>query len=390
MERQKFLLYHPGRPISFPCGVNIQKEPKMSPGEARKSHPFYMYDSVLSQPEEVAGALAENKPKSMAAAEVLSKKKKVYLVGIGTSSHAAMGGEHFFRLLCGSKLDAQFIHSFEFVNAPPKLDKDTAVIIVSHRGWKTFSERATKMAKEKGAVSISVTGKNPQKEVTLGEHVLLTSYQELSSAHTVSYVTALAVLLQLAEAAAQKLGLGAKAAEASQQLPQLLKLALTSESQAKKLSERLADRKRFVFVSYGPNLNTALEAALKMQETAFLLAAGYEVEQFLHGPWVSLGPEAVVFFIAPWGAGKKRCLQAMNAVKEIGATAMLLTEEGSVSANADEVFALPRMPELLTPPTYIEPLQFFAYYLALKLGNNPDKNRKDEPLYQKASQAFEL
>ena len=362
----------------------------MSAVETRKNHPFYMYDSVLSQPAEVSKALKENKDKNVRAAEALSKKKKVYLVGIGTSSHAAMGGEYFFRQLCGSKLDAQFIHSFEFVNYPPKLDKETAVLIVTHRGWKTFSERATKMVKEKGALSISVTGKNPQKEVTLGEHVLLTSYQELSSAHTVSYVTALAVLLQLAEATAQKLGLGAKAVESSEKLSEHLKSALTLEPQAKKLAERLADRKKFVFVSYGPNLNTALEATLKMQETTFLLAGGYEVEQFLHGPWVSLGPGAVVFFIAPWGAGKERCLQAMNAMKDIGATAVLLTEEGSVSANADEVFFLPRMPELLTPPVYIEPLQFFAYYLALKLGNNPDKNRKDEPLYEKASQAFEL
>ncbi len=362
----------------------------MTPAEIRKTHPFYMYESVLTQPEEVSRALKDNKDKSDNAAKTLSQKKKLYLVGIGTSSHAAMGGEYFFRLLCGSKLNAQYIHSFEFVHYPPKLEGETAVIIVSHRGWKTFSERATKMVKEKGALSISVTGKNPQKEVILGEHVLLTSYQELSSAHTVSYVTALAVLLQLAEATAQQLSVADKAKLGVEKLPELLKSALGFEQQAKKLAERLADRKRFVFVSYGPNLHTALEAKLKMQETAFLLAAGYQVEQFLHGPWVSLGSEAVVFFIAPEGAGKDRCLQAAKAIKETGATTVLLTEEGSPAEFADEVFFLPRMSELLTPPVYIEPLQFFAYYLALKLGNNPDKNRKDEPLYQKAAQAFEL
>ncbi|MCI0595099.1 MAG: SIS domain-containing protein [candidate division Zixibacteria bacterium] len=362
----------------------------MSRAEIRNTHPFYMYDSILSQPEEMSRVLKENNDKSAKTAEALSKKKKIYLVGIGTSSHAAMGGEFFFRSLCGSRLDAQHIQSFEFVHYPPRLDGETAVIIVSHRGWKTFSERATKMVKENGALSISVTGKNPQKEVTLGEHVLLTSYQELSSAHTVSYVTALAVLLQLAEATAQKLGVADKGNAGSEKLPELLKSALGLEAQARKLAERLAERKKFVFVSSGPNLNTALEAALKMQETTFLLAGGYEVEQFLHGPWVSLGPEAAAFFIAPPGAGRERCLQAAKAIKEIGGMTVLLTEEGSSSEYADEVFFLPRMPELLTPPVYIEPLQFFAYYLALKLGNNVDKNRKDQPLYQKAAQAFEL
>ncbi len=362
----------------------------MSPVEIRKNHPFYMYDSVLSQPEEVSRVLKENKDKSGKAAEALSQKKKVYLAGIGTSSHAAMGGEFFLRSLCGKKLDAQFIHSFEFVNHPPRLDADAAVIIVTHRGWKTFSERATKMAKEKGALSISVTGKNPQKEVTLGEHVLLTSYQELSSAHTVSYVTALAVLLQLAEETAKKLGVVDKGDVGSEKLPEFLKSGLAFEAQAKKLAERLAERKKFVFVSSGPNWNTALEATLKMQETTFLLAGGYEVEQFLHGPWVSLGLEAAVFFIAPPGAGRERCLQAAKAIKEIGGLTVLFTEEGSRGEYADEVFFFPRMPELLAPLVYIEPLQLFAYYLALKLGNNVDKNRKDQPLYEKAAQSFEL
>ncbi|HEU4436167.1 MAG TPA: SIS domain-containing protein [candidate division Zixibacteria bacterium] len=362
----------------------------MTPPAMRTTHPFYMYDSVLSQPEEVSNVLKENNEKYVKAAADLSQKKKVFLAGIGTSSHAAMGGEYFFRLLCGNKLDAQYIHSFEFVHYPPKLDKDAAVIVVTHRGWKTFSERATKMVKESGVLSISVTGKNPQKEVSLGEHVLLTSYQELSSAHTVSYLSALTVLLQFVEATAQELNLADKTKLGLEKLPEFLKTGLNFEQQSRKLAERLADRKRFIFVSYGPNLNTALEAALKMQETTFLFAGGYEVEQFLHGPWVSLGPEAVVFFIAPGGAGKERCLQAMKAMKEVGATTILLTEEGSATGNADEVFFLLKMPELLTPLVYIEPLQFFAYYLALKLGNNVDKNRKDQSLYQRAAEAFEL
>lgn len=362
----------------------------MNPPEMRQAHPFYMYDSVLSQPEEISRVLRENTNKCVNAAEAVSRKKKLYLAGIGTSSHAAMGGEYFFRLLCGSQLDAQYMQSFEFVHIPPKLDQDTAVIIVSHRGWKTFSERATKMAKESGALSISVTGRNPQKEVTLGDYILSTSYQELSSAHTVSYLAALTVLLQLAEATAQNLGLADKTKLGIEKLPELLKTTLGLENQAKNLAEHLFDRKRFVFVSYGPNQNTALEAALKMQETTFLLAAGYEVEQFLHGPWVSLNSEAVVFFIAPGGAGQERCLQTMKALKKIGAMTVLLTEKGRATENADEVFFFPPMPESLTPLVYIEPLQLFAYYLALRLGNNPDKNRKDQPIYQKASQAFDL
>jgi glucosamine--fructose-6-phosphate aminotransferase (isomerizing) len=360
--------------------------------QVRNAHPYFMYESVQAQPESVRNALAANRETSEKLAQTLAQKKWVYLVGIGTSSHAAMAGEYFFRLLCGPKLDAQFIQSFEFVHYPPPIDADAAVILVTHRGWKTFSEQATQMVKAKGAFSISVTGKNPQKEVALSENVLLTSEQESSSAHTVSYVTAMAVLLQLAQSTAHALGTLPKSANLLGNLPDLLQSALALEKEMEALAERLKERKHFFFVGTGPNIATAFEATLKMQETTFTAALGYEIEQFLHGPFASAGPQTAVFLIAPPGPGRKRFFDAARALREIGAESILLTEDDRFFSGAPvgHTFYLPPMPEVATPPVYVIPLQFFAYFVSLKLGHQVDLNHRDDPRYQKASEQFSL
>lgn len=358
----------------------------------RSGHPYFMYESIFAQPESVRKAMVANQVPAEKIAQTLAQKKRVFLAGIGTSSHAALAGEYFFRMLCGEKLDAQFIQSFEFVHYPPKIDAETAIVLVTHRGWKTFSEQATKMVKAKGTFSVSVTGKNPQREVVLSENVLYTSEQETSSAHTVSYVTALAVLLQLAQSTARTLGTVKKDFDVLTGLPELLKSALSLEPQMEALAEKLKNRHHFFFLGCGPNVATAHEGTLKMQETTFTASLGYEIEQFLHGPFASAGPETVVFLIAPPGPGQKRFADTLKALKEISAESILLTENNGFSSDlpVGQTYYLPKMPELVTPLIYVIPLQFFSYYMSLKLGHQVDLNHRDDPRYKKASEAFNL
>jgi glucosamine--fructose-6-phosphate aminotransferase (isomerizing) len=248
------------------------------------------------------------------------------------------------------------------------------------------------MVKAQGAFSISVTGRNPQREVILSENVLLTSEQESSSAHTKSYVTALAVLLQLAQATAHVLNTLPKNANLLNRLPDLLKSALALEPKMEALAERLKGRKHFFFVSAGPNVATAFEGTLKMQETTFTASLGYEVEQFLHGPFASAGPQTAVFLVAPPGPGQKRFIDALKALKEIGAESVVLTEDNGFffGAPVGHAFYLPPMAEVVTPLAYVIPLQFFSYFVSLKLGHQVDLNHLDDPRFQKASEQFNL
>ena len=121
-----------------------------------------------------------------------------YLVGIGTSWHAALVAESWFRHLIGKSVHVQAWHSFEFYTAPPKLAADDTVVIISHRGTKTYSFLALEMAKAAGAFTICVTSTGPGPRVQTADVMLQTVEPERSAAFTISYTTALSVLAMLA------------------------------------------------------------------------------------------------------------------------------------------------------------------------------------------------
>ena len=58
--------------------------------EVRHGHPFMMYDAIMRQPEAMEEMLKKHSNTVQPVAAELAKKRRVYLVGIGTSWHAAL------------------------------------------------------------------------------------------------------------------------------------------------------------------------------------------------------------------------------------------------------------------------------------------------------------
>jgi glucosamine--fructose-6-phosphate aminotransferase (isomerizing) len=48
------------------------------------------------------------------------------------------------------------------------------------------------------------------------------------------------------------------------------------------------------------------------------------------------------------------------------------------------VFALPTVPELISPLLAVVPMQLLAYHMAVLKGLNPDTFRRDDPVYKDA------
>jgi glucosamine--fructose-6-phosphate aminotransferase (isomerizing) len=65
-------------------------------------------------------------------------------------------------------------------------------------------------------------------------------------------------------------------------------------------------------------------------------------------------------------------------MKARGASVILIMEEGDEELKklADDAIEIPKnIPEILSPILYVIPLQLFAYYMALKRGQDPDQPR---------------
>ncbi|MGH2386872.1 MAG: SIS domain-containing protein, partial [Chloroflexota bacterium] len=281
-----------------------------------------LYRTIHRQPEIVGRVLTECAEGAAQAAALLRGARRVYLAGTGTSSHAAVVGEHLLRSV---GVDAYGMTNFDFVNYPRPLGPDDAIIAISHRGSKTYGKRAIALALEAGARVIGLTGQGSAME---GPSVLLgTAPSEESSTHTASYTANLAALALIARSVGAE-GSDGRAAldDGLSRLLSVLKHLLTNENAVRPAAAALAASGRLVLAGAGPNAVTAREGALKVKESSFLVAEGFELETLLHGGLqaVEAGDLAVVILAA--GPAMERALAAVRALDLIGARVLVVAD----------------------------------------------------------------
>ena len=361
--------------------------------EVRAAHPYHMYDAILAQPNAIERVLVQEADAVGELASAVTRAERVHLVGIGTSWHAALVGAHLLRTV-GGRPDARAWNSFEFCHYPPPLSPSDVVIVLTHRGTKRFSLRALALAKGADAVTAVVTGLGSAVDPAGACLAVHTSPQETSAAFTVSHTTAMTVLAMLAQAVGTAAGVAAaqELGPALEQLHVLTEWAVATELRVRTLAAQVRDARWFTFAGWGPNVATAYEAALKMNEAAYALATGYQMEQLMHGPAVAADGQAAAVLVVTPGEPRARALEAVDALNAIGAYTIVLADEADRGAaeRAQASVPLPSVPEALTPIAYLPPLQLLAYYLAVEHGHNPDRFPLDEPGHQAAHERFPL
>jgi glucosamine--fructose-6-phosphate aminotransferase (isomerizing) len=351
-----------------------------------------MYDAIRQQPERIERILRDDEGLIEKAAQAVAGRR-ILLAGIGSSYHAAQFGEQCLRILSGGRIRASVEQSFELVHYPLALGADDAVVLISHRGARNFSVEALKLAQRAGALTVAVTGELGGEGMGSADVHIKTCEQETSSAHTKSLTTAMAALALLALRICKERGtltdFGAHFLALSA-IPAAVAQALTAEADVALIAKAFALRQRVLFAGAGPNWATAREGALKMKETAFLPAEGFETEQFLHGPNLELDQRAAMVGLLSGGAGDTRMAALLRAVGEIGALRVAVAPEGAQAPPAEHRIRVPRVPEWLSPLVTLVPVQWLAYWLAVERGTNPDNERKESPAHARSRDHFRL
>jgi glucosamine--fructose-6-phosphate aminotransferase (isomerizing) len=214
--------------------------------------------------------------------------------------------------------------------------------------------------------------------------VLRTVAQETSSAYTASHLGALTVLAQVATVVGERNGAAAIAGwrDTLAALPGHIEDVLRREETVDAIARDLRDH-RIYAIGAGPNAWTATEAALKARETAYVTMDGLGAEQFFHGPIVTVNPDDRIVVIAAPGPGLARLAEICNALRLIGTPQWIVGCPVATVPDASR-FALPDLPEPLSPLLTVVPVQLLAYYFALAKGTNPDTFRRDDPHYATA------
>jgi glucosamine--fructose-6-phosphate aminotransferase (isomerizing) len=353
-----------------------------------------LYKAIMSQPTVLRDVLSRLNQGSDVAADLLTTSRRVFLTGTGTSFHAAIVGEHLLRHV---GVDAYAVTNFDFVTYPRAVGPEDAVIVISHRGSKRYGQEAVRWASGAEAHVIGVTGLgSPMHEVNI---LLQTAPQEKSSTHSVSYTANLAVLAMIALHVGEKDGIEiGSLRDGLVHLPQAIESLLANASPLEKAAEILAKSGRVILIGAGPNAATAREGALKIKESSYLVAEGFELETSLHGGLQAVSAADLAVVIAADGPALDRTRDVIRALRMIGARVLVVGDErvlpdiAGLDDGLEPVFTVGFAPliEQLSPIAAVVPLQLLADRTAALRGTDADIFRADDPIYKAANQSYIL
>lgn len=340
-----------------------------------------MYRTMHRQPDDLRRLLESGGKPAEEAADRLAGAARVFVVGIGTSYHAALVGAWLLR---AAGADAHAVHSFDLALYPEAatLRPTDAVVVMAHTGVKRFSADAMARARAAGAAVLSVgslTAEHPDSQL-----VLRTVEREKSAAFTASHLAAMTVLAQVATALGERRRAAFVAAfrSALGRLPDQVAGVLAREAEVWPVAREAVNRRVYA-VGAGPNEATALEAVIKVREAAHGWIDALALEQFLHGPIVSVNAGDLAVLVNVPGAAAERVAQIAATLDALGAQLWLVGQPAPATPTA-RVFRLPETPELLSPLLAVVPMQLLAYGMAVARGVNPDTFRRDDPRYAAA------
>lgn len=358
--------------------------------ERRSAHPYYVYEAVMAQPALIENVLAQRHAIERAA-DAVAEKERITFVGIGTSLHAAHIAENWMRDFTSGRFRASFEQSFEFVHHPFALNRDDAIIIITHTGTSTASVEAFRLARAAGALTVAITGEASGEGIRDADFQIETCEQEVAFAYTKSYTTALAaiVLLIARVAVRRKLLRDSGIAAQIERVPELVRQALALEPQARELARQVALLPRVEIFGAGVGWATAREAALKIKESCYIAAEGFELEEILHGPFSETDSRAAIVGLLTGRSTDDRARQILRAAGELKMLrAAIVVPSANRDVAAERVLVVPECEEWLAAFAHLVPLQLLNYFIALERGVNPDTGRQEQPLHAAASRHF--
>jgi glucosamine--fructose-6-phosphate aminotransferase (isomerizing) len=149
-------------------------------------------------------------------------------------------------------------------------------------------------------------------------------------------------------------------------LPDAVATVLADSEPARRIAATLADESRLVVTARGLLYGAALEAALKLQETAGIAAHGLSAADLRHGPLAIVDEGFPVLALSAAGPARADVAELVGVLRERGARVL------TVSTDPDADLPLPPVAEPLAAIVTVVAAQQIARELALVRGRDPD------------------
>ncbi len=358
-------------------GKLIQREPQImdisSEATSKLNYDHYMIKEIYEQPERIS-ALIEFLKFDMDLARyvnILAKARYIFLVGAGSSYHAALVGSYLFNKL--SRKVAVPCQAGRFIeNYADSVGQEDVVVLISQSGETKDIINVLNTIEGKTTVLsiVNVTGSTVMMRSLL--NIPLCCELEISVPATKTFMNQLVVLYYLAS----KMSFDDQYMRDLKILPDLVRKALQmSQAQIQDLINSQMDFSNSYMLGYGITHGIALEGALKIKEVVYNHIEGIFSSEFKHGPLSSVSEDYPVFFVTHSSQANIIISHINEVTCRKGAAIVLSNKSEEIFSNATKIIEYPDCPWYLSPFASVVPLQLFAYHLSIKYGRNPDLPR---------------
>ncbi|MBM3979834.1 MAG: glutamine--fructose-6-phosphate transaminase (isomerizing) [Planctomycetes bacterium] len=374
-----------------PASVSVQDIGAfLGDGDSDKGDfPHYMLKEIYEQPDALANAMRGRLDSADSTAhfgglnlgaQQLRQIDRVIMTACGTSYHAALVGEYLFEELARVPVEVEYASEFRYRNPP--IDRNTVVLALTQSGETADTLAALRESKRMGHTTLAIcnaVGSSIAREADGG--VYLHAGPEIGVASTKAFTSQVCVLTMLALYLGRTRHLssiqGQHVIDDLRALPDAVRKALECHDRVKEVAARYAGATNVLYLGRQYLYPLALEGALKLKEISYIHAEGYPAAEMKHGPIALVDENTPSVFLVPRGNVFDKVMSNMQEIKARGGPVIAVASAGDrdVVSVADDVIAVPDVPEYLQPVVAAVPLQLLAYEIALSRGCDVDKPR---------------
>jgi glucosamine--fructose-6-phosphate aminotransferase (isomerizing) len=331
---------------------------------------FALDAQIASEPAVFADVLARTPPVH------LDPERPLIFSGIGTSLHAARVAVSWVTALTGGAVRATAIDAHDLALREPLMG-DEQVVVISHRGYKRYPTAALRKAREHGAATVAIVGRDAPEQPA--DQVIRTCANEAAGTFSVSYLASLAALGALVS----PLDATGRFAAALAEVPDALEKTIDQPAPVA-IAERIVEREPLLLVGFGVDHVTVDEAALKIKEGAWLWAEGMSTEFSLHGTPAVYRPGQAAIVVLPGEDDGARTDALLELLAKVG------LEVVTCGSKPEAELRFVSTPVPLRPIVCIVAFQRLTAELARLRGTDPDTLHGNRDPWREAMTAVEL
>ncbi|KKU17875.1 MAG: Glucosamine/fructose-6-phosphate aminotransferase, isomerizing [Candidatus Pacebacteria bacterium GW2011_GWB1_47_8] len=336
----------------------------------KEGYDHFMLKEIVEQQHTVVEAASYSEKELVPLVAALKHARNIYTIGSGTASYAAGQVAYFLRTI--ALLPAQELRAYEVDSYLPFFDSHDLLIVVSQSGETADTLEAVRKAQIERVKIASIVNMIGSTLSRISDYPYFSrSGPEICVVSTKAYTAQIVWGYLLAMTYAGRFELAQKRIHA---LAKQLKTYFQPKTftTIKKLIPELEKDQHLFVLGKGQHFYTGFESALKLKETVYMHCESFSAGELKHGVITLIKKGTPVFGILGDDQYKNDLLVALAEVRARGAKTI------GIAAENNEFFDL----HVPTPDggdldviTKVVPCQLLSYFLAVHLGNNPDKPR---------------